>query len=55
MRKLWENCIKKGQKPSRSILIGHWDAEEQGVIGSTEWVEHLKKRTRCKGNFLYEL
>ena len=34
---------KNGQKPSRSILVGHWDAEEQGVIGSTEWVEHLKK------------
>lgn len=39
---------KKGQKPSRSILIGHWDAEEQGVIGSTEWVEHLKKELGAK-------
>lgn len=39
---------KNGQKPSRSILIGHWDAEEQGVIGSTEWVEHLKKELGAK-------
>lgn len=39
---------KNGQKPSRSILIGHWDAEEQGVIGSTEWVEHLKKDLSAK-------
>lgn len=39
---------KKGQKPARSILIGHWDAEEQGVIGSSEWVEHLKKELGAK-------
>jgi N-acetylated-alpha-linked acidic dipeptidase len=39
---------KNGKKPSRSILIGHWDAEEQGVIGSTEWVEHLKKELGAK-------
>ena len=29
---------KAGYRPKRSILIGHWDAEEHGVIGSTEWV-----------------
>jgi N-acetylated-alpha-linked acidic dipeptidase len=39
---------KNGQKPSRSILIGHWDAEEQGVIGSTEWVEHLREELGAK-------
>jgi N-acetylated-alpha-linked acidic dipeptidase len=39
---------KNGQKPSRSILIGHWDAEEQGIMGSTEWVEHLKKELGAK-------
>jgi N-acetylated-alpha-linked acidic dipeptidase len=39
---------KNGQKPARSILIGHWDAEEQGVIGSSEWVEHLKKELGAK-------
>jgi N-acetylated-alpha-linked acidic dipeptidase len=33
---------KEGQRPERSILIAHWDAEEHGVIGSTEWVEQLK-------------
>jgi N-acetylated-alpha-linked acidic dipeptidase len=34
---------KEGLAPSRSILLAHWDAEEQGVIGSTEWVEQMKK------------
>jgi N-acetylated-alpha-linked acidic dipeptidase len=42
------DLYKSGQKPSRSILIGHWDAEEQGVIGSTEWVEHQKKELGAK-------
>ena len=31
--------LKKGWKPKRTILLGSWDAEEQGLIGSTEWVE----------------
>jgi len=34
---------KSGYRPKRSILIGHWDAEEHGVIGSTEWVEQMQK------------
>ena len=30
-------------RPRRSIMIAHWDAEEYGIIGSTEWVEHLRE------------
>jgi N-acetylated-alpha-linked acidic dipeptidase len=33
---------KEGKGPDRSILIAHWDAEEHGVIGSSEWVEQFK-------------
>ncbi|NVJ86154.1 MAG: M28 family peptidase [Algoriphagus sp.] len=40
--------VKEGIQPERSILIGHWDAEEQGVIGSTEWVEHLRDELSAK-------
>lgn len=40
--------VKNGQAPARSILIGHWDAEEQGVIGSTEWVEQYQKELGAK-------
>lgn len=29
---------KAGLTPKRSVLIGHWDAEEHGVLGSSEWV-----------------
>ena len=35
--------------PDRSILIGHWDAEEHGVIGSTEWVEQMREQLNAKG------
>ncbi|KAJ7094526.1 Zn-dependent exopeptidase [Mycena belliarum] len=31
--------MQKGWKPLRTILICSWDAEEYGLIGSTEWVE----------------
>ena len=39
---------KKGFRPKRSILIAHWDAEEFGVIGSSEWVEQLKDQLQAK-------
>ena len=38
-----------GFKPKRSILIGHWDAEEHGVIGSSEWVEQMRDELNAKG------
>ncbi|THH03312.1 hypothetical protein EW145_g6362 [Phellinidium pouzarii] len=31
--------LKKGWKPLRTIVIASWDAEEYGLIGSTEWGE----------------
>ena len=33
------HLLKTGWKPRRSIILCSWDAEEQGLIGSTEWVE----------------
>ncbi len=37
-----------GYKPKRTIKIAHWDGEEQGVIGSTEWVEHFRDELDAK-------
>ncbi|MGA9071944.1 MAG: M28 family metallopeptidase [Terracidiphilus sp.] len=31
--------LKQGWRPKRTIVFASWDAEEQGLIGSTEWVE----------------
>ena len=31
--------LKQGWKPKRRITFASWDAEEEGLIGSTEWAE----------------
>jgi N-acetylated-alpha-linked acidic dipeptidase len=32
-------ALKAGWKPRRTIILGSWDAEEYGLVGSTEWAE----------------
>jgi N-acetylated-alpha-linked acidic dipeptidase len=40
------DLLKRGWRPKRRIVFASWDAEEEGLIGSTEWAEqhsaHLK-------------
>jgi N-acetylated-alpha-linked acidic dipeptidase len=31
--------VKTGWRPKRTIVYAGWDAEEQGLLGSTEWAE----------------
>jgi len=31
--------LQHGWRPRRTIVMASWDAEEEGMIGSTEWVE----------------
>jgi N-acetylated-alpha-linked acidic dipeptidase len=31
--------LKQGWRPRRTMIFASWDAEEEGLIGSTEWVE----------------
>ncbi|GGG81197.1 M28 family metallopeptidase [Edaphobacter dinghuensis] len=33
------DLLQHGWKPKRTILFASWDAEEEGLVGSTEWVE----------------
>jgi N-acetylated-alpha-linked acidic dipeptidase len=35
--------LKQGWKPKRTIVVASWDAEEEGLIGSTEWTEEHAK------------
>ena len=35
----YSELIKKGWKPKRTIIYCLWDGEEEGLLGSTEWVE----------------
>ncbi|MEJ7624781.1 MAG: M28 family metallopeptidase [Pyrinomonadaceae bacterium] len=39
---------KTGWRPKRTIVYAAWDAEEQGLIGSTEWVETHAEQLRQK-------
>jgi N-acetylated-alpha-linked acidic dipeptidase len=38
---------RDGQKPARTVVFATWDAEEWGLIGSTEWVEELQDTLRA--------
>ncbi|HEY1901223.1 MAG TPA: M28 family metallopeptidase [Terracidiphilus sp.] len=35
--------LKQGWRPKRTMVFCSWDAEEEGLIGSTEWVEQHAK------------
>jgi N-acetylated-alpha-linked acidic dipeptidase len=35
--------LKGGWRPKRTILFASWDAEEEGMVGSTEWAEQHAK------------
>jgi N-acetylated-alpha-linked acidic dipeptidase len=34
--------LKSGWRPKRTIILGSWDGEEEGLIGSTEWAEQYE-------------
>jgi len=40
--------VKQGWRPRRTIIFCSWDAEEYGLIGSTEWAEELGSELREK-------
>lgn len=40
--------VKAGWKPRRSLVLCSWDAEEQGLIGSTEWAEEKASELKEK-------
>jgi N-acetylated-alpha-linked acidic dipeptidase len=35
----FSELLKQGWKPKRTIVYCFWDGEEEGLLGSTEWVE----------------
>lgn len=40
--------VKNGKKPKRTMMYCAWGAEEQGLLGSTEWVETHAKELKQK-------
>ena len=44
--------LQQGWKPKRTLTFASWDAEEPGLIGSTEWAEdHAAELARADGYF----
>ncbi|KAL9618071.1 MAG: hypothetical protein Q9160_007200 [Pyrenula sp. 1 TL-2023] len=39
LSKAFGALLKTGWQPRRTIVLASWDAEEYGLLGSTEWVE----------------
>lgn len=42
------DLARKGQRPRRTLVYCGWDAEEPGLIGSTEWVEDHRDELQQK-------
>jgi N-acetylated-alpha-linked acidic dipeptidase len=40
--------LKQGWRPKRTLVYCAWDAEEPGLMGSTEWVEHHAAELQAK-------
>jgi N-acetylated-alpha-linked acidic dipeptidase len=38
-----QKLLEQGWKPERTLIFASWDAEEEGLIGSTEWGEQHEK------------
>jgi len=46
------DLLKSGWKPRRTMVFCSWDAEEEGMIGSTEWGEqHARELERAAAYF----
>jgi len=43
--------VKQGWRPKRTIVYAAWDGEEQGLLGSTEWVEQHRAVLQQKAVF----
>ncbi|MCU0623909.1 MAG: M20/M25/M40 family metallo-hydrolase [Gemmatimonadaceae bacterium] len=41
-------AARQGQRPARTVMFATWDAEEWGIVGSTEWAEHMADSLKAK-------
>ncbi|QEH34092.1 Aminopeptidase S [Aquisphaera giovannonii] len=45
-------AVKAGWKPRRTMVYASWDAEEYGLVGSTEWAEEHAAELDAKAAFM---
>lgn len=38
----WATAAAEGMRPRRTLVFATWDAEEWGLVGSTEWVQLMR-------------
>ncbi len=38
----WSEALARGERPRRTLMFATWDAEEWGLVGSTEWAELMR-------------
>src|SRR3989442_8069336 len=46
--RVFAELAKQGIRPARTLVFATWDAEEWGLIGSTEWVEEMEDTLRAR-------
>ncbi|WP_435006528.1 M28 family metallopeptidase [Tundrisphaera lichenicola] len=46
------SAVKQGWKPRRTLVYASWDAEEYGLVGSTEWADHHSEEINEKALML---
>ncbi|MES2123154.1 MAG: M20/M25/M40 family metallo-hydrolase [Gemmatimonadota bacterium] len=44
----WGAALRAGERPRRTLVFATWDAEEWGLVGSTEWVESRPEELQAK-------
>ncbi|MEP6589665.1 MAG: M20/M25/M40 family metallo-hydrolase [Gemmatimonadota bacterium] len=44
----WGTALRAGERPRRTLVFATWDAEEWGLVGSTEWVESMPEALQAK-------
>ncbi|MBC8329436.1 MAG: M28 family peptidase, partial [Planctomycetes bacterium] len=42
-------ALGRGWRPERTLVLATWDAEEWGLVGSTEWVEQHRRQLAAGG------
>lgn len=46
--------LDMGWQPTRNVVLCSWDAEEYGLLGSTEWMEEYVRRTTSETSLTIE-
>ncbi len=46
--RVFGEALQRGWRPDRTLIFATWDAEEWGLVGSTEWVEQYRDILREK-------